>query len=522
MDIKVVKSLVSTNKPEAVINHKGQSLSFLINGIIRNSVIYEFDVFQYLNEYWATLPEAKLDHIFGLYTQARNAYNTIVNKSQLNNTLNKLCVELTDMHDFDMVYEWVIYKSDIKIPEIFENEYKYDYDKQGSREQTYIRSDYTKLITLIIILKTMIPIWGEHMEQGKDDSGNMFKEYYSFQLLHGSRVSNSASIEKLFIYVRSAIGPKKENSSTIIEGISSEDYPYWILSQVIIHRLCVGDIRGLDPKANIITYLYKYISQKNQSAENNNERSIKEKSRSEYDGDMGDKISSLERYKVKHDISIGEIVELTYSIRDLRSIAFKLSPNMTEELFQSSQTTCKKLLDHDLKMPQLNILRWVFKPVISSKGVLYLDKSTIVGCLGVLEAVLYSTGFEFLAMLSTSYVTFEENNIYLSSTDSRARIPKEHVAQLDNIYPYQSTIGGKKTGYKKVNPAIQAIDSTVEQLFKHSWVCTASSDKIEKVFGLKENIRLTIPYNIKIQLADLTIKIGSRGRVVPNMQELIS
>jgi hypothetical protein len=516
--ISVAKSLLASNKTDAVIEHNGKTLSFTIAGIYRNSIVYDYDIFEFLNEYWKTLPQSQLDQIFELYTQARNAFNSIVNKSQLNYTLNAIVIELVKLHDFESVYEWVIYKSTIRIPDNFETEYKYSYDKQGSREQTYIRSDYTKLIAMIVVLKSIVPIWGQYMNSEQTPVKSIFKEFYAFQLLHGSSIYNSEPMEKLAIYVKAALAANKENTSAIISGISTEDYHYWVLATVVINRLCDGDIRGLDPKNNIITYIYKFIYQKNQSFESNNSKSIKEKTKTDYDGEQGDKNSSIERYKLKHDISIGEIVELTYSVRDLHSIAFALAPHtMTEELFSSCLMSSQKLLQKELHIPQLNILRWVFRSVISSKGIMYLDKHTIVGCLGVLEAVLYSLGYEFLALVSTAYIENEQNEIFLSSTDSRARIPKDILASLDVLFPYQQISGGFKTGIKYTNPAVAAIDMTVDRLSKHSWIATASEDKIEKINGLKENTRLTIPYDIKIQLAKLVLHFASRGKpiVVP-------
>jgi len=516
VQISVAKSMLASNKSDAVIEHDGKVLSFVIAGIHRNTMIYDYDIFEFVNAYWKTLPRDKLDQIFNLYAKARDAFNTIVNKSQLNFVLNGIMIELVNLHPFNDVFDWVIYKSSIIIPDNFETEYKYDYDKQGSREQTYIRSDYTKLVTMIVILKTLVPIWGQYINSDQSGSKSLFKEFYAFQLLHGSAIYESEPMEKLEIYVKSILDSNKENISAIISGISSEDYHRWVLSSVVITRLCGGDIRGLDQKANIITYIYKYVFQKNQSFETNNAKSIKEKTKTDYDSDFGDKNSTIERYKIKHDISIGEIIELTHSIRDLKSIAFKLAPTtMTEELFNQSMQTSSKLLYQDLKIPQLNLLRWVFRPVISSKGILYLDKNTIVGCLGVLEAVLYSKGYHFLALAATSYVNSDQNDVYLSSTDSRARITKDLIADLDALFPYQQVSGGPKTSIKKINPAIESIDKLVSQLSKYSWFATASDDKIEFVNGLKENRRLTIPYSIKIDLARLIVECASRGKPIP-------
>jgi hypothetical protein len=285
-----------------------------------------------------------------------------------------------------------------------------------------------------------------------------------------------------------------------------------MLSQLIIHRLSIGDIRGLDPKANIVTYIYKYISQKNQFFETNNEKAVRDKSRNDYDGVSDDKISSLERYKIKHDISLGEIVEIAFSIRDLHQVAWRLDPTLPKADIDRSLETVQKLNNFELKMPQLNILRWLFAPVVSSKGLLYLDKQIIVNCLGVAEAILFHNGFDHLAVLLTGIVPPVDDQIYISSTDSRARIPKDIVDQLNKLYPFQRYIGGKKTGYKPVNPAIETIDLVAQQFSQYSWVATAHGDHLERIFGLRENPHITIPYDIKIILARYVLFLGSRQK----------
>lgn len=512
MEIQVSNILVASTKPEAIIVHKEKKISFLINGIIRKAAEIEYDVFEYINKYWQTLSEPEQDAVFESYKRIRSLFSTIINKSELARQLNLELVKLLNFHDFQRMHDWVVFYSDIRIPDNFAKQYTHNYDQQGSREQTYIRSDYTKLIAMILILKTAIPVWGEFMNQGKDDAGTLFKEYYAFQLLNGADIMISEAMQKLDLYVKHAIADKNTNASAIKEGISSEDFPFWMLSQLIIHRLSIGDIRGLDPKANIVTYIYKYISQKNQFFETNNEKAVRDKSRNDYDGVSDDKISSLERYKIKHDISLGEIVEIAFSIRDLHQVAWRLDPTLPKADIDRSLETVQKLNNFELKMPQLNILRWLFAPVVSSKGLLYLDKQIIVNCLGVAEAILFHNGFDHLAVLLTGIVPPVDDQIYISSTDSRARIPKDIVDQLNKLYPFQRYIGGKKTGYKPVNPAIETIDLVAQQFSQYSWVATAHGDHLERIFGLRENPHITIPYDIKIILARYVLFLGSRQK----------
>ncbi len=512
MLISVSKTLLASVQPEAKIEHKGEELVFLVSTFFRmSSISIDIDIFEQLNSYWQQLPEEKQDKIFDVYRNIRNVFNSVSNRTSLLLDLNKQCIELIDLHNLDEVYDWVLFKSSIAIPSVFENEYQYSYDKQGSREQTYVRSDYTKLIAMIVAIRSMIPVWGEYISHTKHDAGTTFKEMEAFQLINNSSIMNSQPMLKLGVYLDHAVGEHKHNSFFILDGISSVDFPIWMLSLVVIRRLCVGDIRGLDNKANIVTYIYKYLIQKIQSADTGSSNAVKDKKTTEFSDEKGDdKISTFERYRIKHDISAGEIVELAYSIRDYRKVAYSLSPNMSDEILFSSLETAQQLNSVEIHDPQITLLKWVFARVISPRGMMYLDKELIVNCLGILEAVLYVAGFKYLAVLSTSYPDINNDEMFVASTESKARITKTQISALDELYPFQQVIGGKKSGYKDINPAIKSIDTLTDKLSMFSWITTASSDKMMDAIGNTHTRRIGVTYDIKNQLADLVIKVGSR------------
>ncbi len=512
MKISVSKVLLASVQPEAKIEHSGEELIFLAGSFFRmNSVNPEFDIFEHLNEYWNQLPVDKQDYIFGIYKRIRMVFNSVSHRVNLALDLNKLCIELIDAHNLDEVYDWVLFKSNIVIPAVFESEYQYSYDKQGSRDQTYVRSDYTKLIAMIIAIRSMIPVWGEYIGQTKHEAGTTFKEMGAFQLITNSSIMTSQPMLKLSVYLDHAVGQYKFNPFFILDGISSMDFPIWMMSIVVIRRLCVGDIRGVDSKANMITYIYKFVIQRIQSTDSGSSSAVKDKKTTEFSDEKGDdKISTFERYRIKHDISTGEIVELAYSIKDIRSTAYRLSPNMTDDILFKSIETAQELNNRDIHEPQTILLKWVFKPVISPRGLMYLDKDLIVNCLGILEAVLFVNGFHYLALLATSYPDINTEEMYVSSTESKARITKAQIARLDELYPFQQVIGGKKSGYKDINPSIKAIDSLTDKLSMFSWITTASDDKLETALNSRNTRRIGVTYDIKIQLADLVIKIGSR------------
>lgn len=510
MKAEIVGLISVTSGPEVQISHGDEHMNFSASCFGRSNFEQGYDVFDHLNKYWATFDKAEQSHIFNIYRDIAMLFGAVISRTELTIELNKKVIELINFHSFERAYQWIMFEADIAIPSNFDNEYIHSIDRQGSREQTYIRSDYVKLITLALILRTLLPIWGEFIARTRQESGTTFKEYYAFQLLNRADVLKSEPFQKLVVYIERTVGEDKSNPSTIIEGISSEDFSRWMMALVIIRRLSTGDIRGLDARANMVTYIHKYITAKMKGSDLAPDSMVKAKL---YDdgggGDIESKLSSLERYKIKHDISQGEITELEYIISDSKRIAYRLSANMTDELLERSMQSTQILMNHDIIEPQMTILRWIFKKIISPRGIMYLDKRTIVIAMGVLQAVLWARGHKYLSLLVTSHILKHDNFIYIGNTDSRQRITKDMQAELDSLYPHFKIIGGKKTGLKPVNLATRSIEMVADNFSMFTWSMTADEELIKEAFGNCNSRRIQVPSDIKLRLARLVIELGN-------------
>ncbi len=529
MKIESIGFFLATEEPEAKVTHKNDELRFNIRYYFnknryRNTTNEEdndTDMFEHLNRYWATLPEPMQDSIFELYKKIRNAFDTInfdTHKAMLTRILHENCVALLNMHnvlDDDKpfnIHDWVILKSNIIVSDRFEATYDDSPDRQYTRDGTYTRVEYTELIAMTIAFRSMVPIWGEYINQSSREHGNKYKEYFAFQLIDGADILESKPADKLRRYIANITNKHKDNPSFIVDYLSSEDQLQWIVATTVIVKLCKRDLRGLDPQLNIVTGIFKYVIQRVEPSRQGMSSDIKEKRRDEMDLEYGDKMSTLERYRNKYTISHGEIAEMEFSIRDLKAVAYALAPlNMTDDLFYSSQQTVQKLNNFEIRRPQITLLQWVFKPIISHKGLEYMEKRTIVNCLGVLEAVLIANKFPYLGLLSTCYALTYSDEIHTSSTETTSRITTELNNKLNALYPHLRTKGGKKAdAIKYENAAVESINILDKEIRVFPWTMTASADKIEAVLGARSSLRLEVKNDSKIQLANLVIAIGSR------------
>lgn len=503
-------NLYSTIAPEILITNKDEELRFYASTFGRKS-FKDFDVFGQINQYWASLPEQQQDQIFEAYKEVYQCFNLFFDRIELDNNVARKTVALLDLHDFDTMYHWLIFKSNIIIPESFDKEYVDSPDNTGSREQTYLRSDYMKLAALSLVLRTLVPVWGEYINATKEETGNDWKEYYAFQLISQAKLLNCDAFDKLRIYIDYNIRNEEISPNKIVIGsISSEDFPIWLLALICVRKLCVGNIERGDAKAHLVSFIFQYISQKTRGVDSNGENRIKKKyHESKNESEPQNKLSRLESYKLKQNISMGEIVELEYSVSDLRRCAYRLSPNMNDEILDSCLNSIQILNSQRLADAQINLLRWIFTPIISPNGIMYLSKQKIVDALGVAQAVLWTKNHKFLSLLISSFAS-KDNEIQILSTDRKDKIDKDLVAELDRLYPYFKLFGGKKSTNKPTNQAIKSIDNLVEELSINTWIMTADDYFINEVFNKFNDRRLSIPYDIKNILATLVVELGNR------------
>ncbi len=514
MKITVINLLVSDLAPEVVVEHNGAQLNFSVSSFGRKSLQQEFDPFAFLNAYWAYLPEERQANIFKAYEQIFRAFNEAPSRKILEQYLKEPIHQLMAENNYEDVFHWVnFYRDDqFQIPATFQEIYEDSIDRQGSRGQTYLRVDYIRLIALAIAFRSLIPVWGTYIDFTRSEIGNQFKEYYAFMLIQDEPILQSPAYEKLRLYIELTVGDNKVNEANVLEGIGSAIYIDWMMSLVVIRRLCMGDIRGQSERANLVTYVHKFVTSKMNGTDIPADSNVKPKTYDENGSDMDAKLSALERYKIKYSIALGDIVELAFSVSDLPEVARRLKENIPEDLLYSSLRSSQQLIGKRLLDPQINLVRWVLKPVISPRGFLYLEEEHVCALFGVVQAMLVASGHPFLGVLATSYASIGGGEDYITGIDSRGRIPKETQEKLDALYPFQKLLGGKRTGQKPVNLALKSIEDMAKDFSKFSWIMTAEDSVLTSITGEPvRNRRLTIPHDIKTQLANLVVCIGERN-----------
>ena len=449
--------------------------------------------------------------IFDTYKKIKNAYDSIWDINELTRTLYALVEELYDQHLLEDMHHWLTFHGNIILPNGLRSTFKESYETPGTRERTYLEEDYRWLLTLSVALRVMIPVWGEFIARTKKETGTVFKEYYAYQLLAYSSIAKSEPMERLSVYVKNSIPEEKSRSAAVLGGLSSEDFPTWVLGLVVVRRLCIGDVRGLDPNYMLVTVIYKFIGQKVKGHDNNFIGVVKEKIQEGQNADGENNLSKLEGYKVKQEIPAGDIAIINYYLQDTNAIALKLCPDIDLNLVNLSLANAATLETEQIWKHQVVLVQWVLKPVIPPKGLLHINKQSILKVIGLVQALLWHKGHHELAALVSAIKQPSTDELMLGGGDGRARITKDQIEQLDILFPFSRKPVGKQKVVKRLNPATEAIESVDKMLSEHDWRLTLPPAMCARITGSENNTRYSTPYNTKILLADLAIKLANKS-----------
>jgi len=508
----IIEDIDRQDHSRVVVRHNGSEIFFNIAKINRRG-LQDHEPFRQLNRFLENAPGAYQDQVFSLYAKAEYSFTKVSQPWQLNNIIREIIHALVD--DYfrpDRIKDYVLNDSEVTIPMDFEAEYIESVGRAGSRDQTYLKSDYAALITSVITLRSILPIWGTLLVRLSKTTNTEYSEYRAVKLLEGSEFWNGPAMTKLKLYVSYVVQRSKDRYKSLLSGISNDDYPDWMLGLVVVKRVAVGDIRGNDSYINLVKLIHKYISQKVDGDNAAGPNQIKAKNPpGEDDSDPDAKLSVAERFKIKHDLSIGELATIEYYASDPYRIASLLDPDIPMDTWQYllpiAFTQSAELLNCNLVKPQITLVRWILSIVIAPKALLYCSKETMVGLIAVCQVYLYLRGFHELSVL-ISATPDTSDTFSISSNDVRGRTDPDNAKYLTDHYPYQRKLGGKEKG-RMLSIAEHSIDLLIDGLTEYAWVITAGP-LFREPAGVSNQNRILIPKDIKNQLIRLVFLINAQ------------
>lgn len=527
MQINLPKDPIASKGMTAHLMHKGLVLEWDVSQFPFRA--FKADVLsRHINAYWASLPSARQDEIFEVYRTIRKIFDRAsdvfsVQEFSVNALICELkdpCCQLINLHPFDDIWKWASVRQDIVVPASMKNSFNPDSDWMQTAAKTYTAMDYTQLTAMVVMLRSLIPVWGEFLFRTNSEISNSWKSYYALQLVDSAEIMTCIPMEKLTQYVLHNMPKDKTNAAATLEGASTEEYPTMLLATLLIGKVAVGDISKVVDETNLVTIIFNALGTKsgvnNGALFRNNDIRMKDFPE---DGDGALAVSRIESMRAQMEIPSSAIVTANYYASKPFDVLEKIDKSCPPQLLETFSQNNLRLIgaSHRIKDVQVLLTSYVVHKAMSARYLPYIDKSNVINCISVAQAVLWHWGFKQLAGLLSASVPNDAG--MMAATGTCFNIPSELMAKLQDIYPYgqpaptrkkyEANEDASQRATRRVPPVSRDIAHITEQLTQYEWLINLPKNMLEEVTGRAEQRRLPCPSDIRVQLAQLAIRIHS-------------
>lgn len=495
---------MKTTTAQLVLEHEGVKMYWYVSTF--NKAVFQTDeVCKHINQFWAKQPGYRQQLIFNIYEEIKDVLQNVYDTTQLITSIIPLVIKLYDEHVLSELSTWISFHSDIVFPTDMVESYVESDDDVRTREKTYVKEDYKGLTLLSLALRPMIPIWGEFIYKTRPDTGTGFKEFYAVKLINKTHLMESEPMVKLRTYVSHNIKADKPMFSNILNSVGTEDFPMWLLSHVLVRKLCISDLSCTNDDATLISSIYNFVSQK---ATGNPPSSLAEmvssKDFNRSSSNDENNISRLEAFKIKQKIAPGDIAIIEHVLSDPLHVAKSINPMVSQQLLGEFMAASRALDIHEISVCQVVLSQYILKKVIPPRGLMHVSKQKVINAIAVSQALVWDKYKPIAAMLSA--IVTGEGELQTNGIDSKVRIPPELMKELERVFPYTKVSISKKKG-KVQNNVLSAIDEISSLLSARDWTLTLPDHMVEQVTGQPNLRRYSCPHDIKILLAELILEI---------------
>lgn len=509
-----IENSSSTGLFEIVLRHGDQKSLWDVSAYARTSdraaSLDTAKMFEEINGYWAQLSPDRQQAIWDTYQDIKGILDTNYEIGAIHLKVQKGVKKLYELMPLLDIQKWYHFHGRVRIPPGLKEEYT----PQDPQDRTYLRADYVELVVLCIALRPMVPIWGEYISNTKRETGSTFKELMALSLISQCYLVHSHAFNRMRAFIEASVkhamdqGP---SATAVLGGMGSTELPDWVLALTVVRRLAVGEISAPDDTSHIITNVYQYI--------NNTLKSMDRKFGGKFGGKVSekmqptsgseeDKTSVVEMYKVKQEVSDGDLVILNVYTERYREMAQRVEPEIDLERLERCITAARPLENLSIHPHQITLVQWVMATCLPARGIPQLTKPALLRCIAVTETVLWHWGFFDLAALTSATPLATNRDVMVAGLESRGRIPKELMLQLEILYPHFQQQRGKQTTTRQLNVAAKAVDKFCELVTRNDWQLHVPQELLALTSRHENTKKLVIPADIRAHLAKLIIKIA--------------
>jgi hypothetical protein len=466
-------------------------------------------VFREINAFIATLSAERQQVMWETYSEIWALFEQNYDPMALKGRLQKAIKRIYDQVPYQELHEWATMSSMIQLPQNL----KTHYGENDPEDLTYLRQDYFDLTVLAIAARPMVPIWGEYIPRIKDQIETTFKEYEAVKLLYQTYITSCVPYQRMHRYMEASIGNKSKLGnmfSALISGLASSDMPDWLLANTLVRRTSVVPIASSNDGPNIVTDVYQYVNNTLRSPGHRRfagpyaEKTVRKDEKSDQQESMA------ESYKIKQELSDGEVVMANIYMQQAHAIALAIDPTIDLEKLNWCVEAIGAMEVQPILKHQLTLTQWVLYSVISTKYVPLLSKTALLSGMAVTQALLWHWGYFDLAGLLTTREVKQDNEEFVSAQETRAKIPKEIMDEMVVVFPNPYPVKGKNVTPRQSNPGCRSVDVFYNLIANSDWFMFGPRQLVALTNRQPASRKMYVPADIRIQLARLLLHLYTK------------
>jgi hypothetical protein len=416
------------------VQYNNESLEFDLTELYKDQSNLP-TLYDKINEYVATLPEAQQKALFDVYaTFSHSGLKSSFDDPESVASLELMIAQASDILNYDRFIAWNRTQSgQIIYPDNINDDYTYDPDQNTPPEKTYIRNDYTDLIGMVIFIRALSPLYIDYYNYIKENASYYY--YKIFMLLVRSDVYTSPQAEKLRIYVEANratfMGGQVKNDNLVLDvGLSDDDVLDALLAEIIFNKLLTIDF--FHKKANIISFIFQTIKYKGSYTPSDG---LNIRNKNVKTDASKDDISYFEDYRKTSNVVLGTSVEIQHALSSLEYLLTGLGrKHFNHEAYAYElEHHLPKLLAHRPDKTQIYILGWFLDKIINPRALYYIEPRKLIELMLFAKVIFLEDGHHFLGMFMSAIRTDEQN---FFNVQIRGVINKQAVRKLQPAYHF--------------------------------------------------------------------------------------
>jgi hypothetical protein len=495
--------LATSGLSEIITSHGGEQLVWRGNTYNRLRIDPD-NFFNDINAYWEELPFGQQTEIWNVYKKMHFMITNTKNVQELHNGLRQLVTQMYELHPMERLNYWMRLKSRVKYPETLKD----TYDPELPKEMTYLRTDYTGLLTIVLALRVVLPVFSTYISAAEQAAGNAFKEHVTMKLIDGSALDEYPPMQRLAEYVTylSQNDQIKSSLSVLLGGLGTAQIPRYLLALAVIRRVAIAELKTQGEPVNIVSNVWHYVSSTARDIDKRFGGTTKFKDGNDSGGE-DDKQSVAETYKMKQEVAEATTIPDSLFLMEYIDPARQIDPTVSMDYIQAMWNHQRVMTTFSPSEFQMTMTGWVMAPVISARSVMYLEQDALMRAISISQALLWHWGYPDLAALMTASPAPRGIGESEGLMSRGYRPPtKDMLKELDEIYPYWKRVSRKGERTPESNFALQAIRKVFQDIDNTDWVLKAPKELLAKITMEEYETGYASPRDLEFQLVDFVIK----------------